>query len=127
MEKIEECFPDDIIAAQKAELEQLKLKVIKLLRKQDDIKNRCQEKLDEMERDYNTKIEYVFKLKKYQIFDDGESPFNREKDKKDKEIQVDDRVEIEKHLRMVTENFTNMKKVEMLQAKIENLVNNVMP
>ena len=76
MEKIDFFDPESIITTQKAELEQLKLKIIKLLRKNDDIKNQCQEKLDEMERDYNTKIEYVFKLKKYQIFDDGNSPFS---------------------------------------------------
>ena len=76
MEKIDFFDPESIITTQKAELEQLKLKIIKLLRKNDDIKNQCQEKLDEMERDYNTKIEYVFKLKKYQIFDDANSPFS---------------------------------------------------
>lgn len=43
----------------------LSQRITKLLRKNDDIKNQCQAKLDEMERDYNTKIEYVFKLKKY--------------------------------------------------------------
>ena len=41
MEKIDFFDPESIITTQKAELEQLKLKIIKLLRKNDDIKNQC--------------------------------------------------------------------------------------
>ena len=102
--------------SQNEQIDLLNQRILKLLRKNDEIKNQCQARLDDMERDYNTKIEYVFKLKKYQIFDgSGDCAFCKgKKDQKNQQIQVEDNLENEQHLKMIMENFNNMKKVELL-------------